>query len=85
MVPAPMVRAPVVSKIKGVVVEPILPNELRVRSAALIAVPARVVKIEPARALRVRLVPVRVIGEVILISPVVWVREREPAVIVPER
>ena len=78
-----MVRAPVVSRVKGLVVEPILPAALKVRDAALIAVPARVVKIEPAVAVRMRLAPIRVIGEVILISPVVWVRERAPAV--PER
>ena len=43
----------------------------------------RVVRIDPSCAVRVRLVVGRVMGAVILISPVVWVRKRVPAV--PER
>ena len=78
-----MVRVPVVSRVKGLAIDPISPVALRVRSAALIEVPARVVKIEPAGAVRVRLAPIRVIGEVIFMSPVVCTRERAPAV--PER
>ena len=57
-----------------------LPDALRVRSLAVIAVVVRVVRIEPADVVRVRLAPVRVMGEVMVMSPVVWVREREPAV-----
>ena len=60
-----------------------LPDALRVRSLAVIAVVVRVVRIEPADVVRVRLAPVRVMGAVMFMSPVVWMREREPAV--PER
>ena len=83
LAPAFMVRAPVVTRKNGLAIDPILPVALRVRSAALIAVPVRVVKIDPACAVRMRLAPTRVIGEVIFMAPVVCTRERAPAV--PER
>ena len=83
LIPALMVRAPVVVRMKGLVDEPILPTAVRVRSAAVIAVVVRLVVITPAAAVRVRLVVGRVMAEVMFMSPVVWVREREPAV--PER
>ena len=77
-----MVRVPVVSRVKGLAIDPISPAAFKVRDEAVIAVPVRVVRIAPTCAVRMRLVPVRVIGEVILISPVVWVRERDEAVMI---
>ena len=78
-----MVSAPVVVRMKGLVDEPMLPAAVRVRLLAVIAVAVKVVRIAPAVAVRVRLAPVRVMGAVMFMSPVVWMREREPAV--PER
>ena len=71
LVPALMVSAPVVVKMKGLVDEPMLPAALRVRLLAVIAVVVRVVVRAPVGALRVRLVPVRLMAEVMLIAPVV--------------
>ena len=78
-----MVRVPVEVRAMGLSAEPTLPDAVRVRSAEVIAVVVRLARIAPAVALRVRLAPVRVMGAVMFMSPVVWVREREPAV--PER
>ena len=80
LVPALMVRVPEEDRTKGLVDEPILPAALRVRLLAVMAVVVRLVRIAPADVVRVRLAPVRVMGEVMFMSPVVWVREREPAV-----
>ena len=85
LVPALMVSAPVVVRMKGLVDEPILPAAVRVRLLAVIAVAVRLVVIAPAVALRVRLVVGRVMAEVMFVSPVVWVREREDEVMVAER
>ena len=77
LVPALMVSAPVVVRMKGLVDEPMLPAALRARLLAVMAVAVRLVVIAPAVAVRVRLVPVRLMAEVMFMSPVVWVRERE--------
>ena len=80
LVPALMVREPVVVRMKGLVDEPMLPAALRARLLAVREVVVRVVRIEPADVVRVRLAPVKVMGAVMFMSPVVWMREREPAV-----
>ena len=85
LVPALMVREPVVVRMKGLLLDPILPAALRVRLMAVIAVVVRLVRIAPADVVRVRLAPVRVMGEVMVMSPVVWVRERKGEVMVAER
>ena len=84
-VPALMVRDPAVERMKGLAFDPILPAALRVREPVVIVAEVRVVVIAPVAEVRMRLVVGRLIGEVIFISPVVWVRERSPAVIVSER
>ena len=54
-------------------------DAVRVSSSAVMVavVGERVVRIAPTDAVRVRLVPLKSIAEVMLMSPVVWVRERE--------
>ena len=84
-VPEVRVRAPVVVRMKGVADEPMLPAAVRVRLFAVMAGVVRVVVIAPAVALRVRLVPLKSIAEEIVMSPVVWVREREDEVMVAAR
>ena len=83
-VPEVRVRAPVVVRTIGLLLDPMLPAALMVRSADVIAVVVRVVRIAPAVAVRVRLVVGRLMAEVMLIAPVVWVREREDEVMVAE-
>ena len=77
LVPALMVREPVVVRMKGLVDEPMLPAALRARLLAVMAVAVRLVVIAPADAVRVRLVVGRLMAEVMFMSPVVWMRERE--------
>ena len=77
LVPALMVSAPVVVRMKGLVDEPMLPAALRARLLAVMAVAVRLVVIAPAVAVRVRLVVGRLMAEVMFMSPVVWVREKE--------
>ena len=85
LVPALMVSAPVVVRMKGLVDEPMLPAALRARLLAVMAVAVRLVVIAPAVAVRVRLVPVRLMAEVMFMAPVVWVRERADEVMIAER
>ena len=85
LAPALMVSAPVVVRMKGLLLDPILPAALRVRLLAVMAVVVRLVRIAPAVAVRVRLVMGEVMGEVMGIAPVVWVRVREDEVMVAER
>ena len=51
----------------------------------VVVVGERVVRIDPSCAVRVRLVAGRFMAEVMFMSPVVWVREREDEVMVAER
>ena len=79
------VRAPVVVRTIGLLLDPMLPAAVVVRSATVIAVAVRVVRIEPADAVRVRLVVGKLMVAVRVMSPVVWVREREDEVMVAAR
>ena len=80
LVPALRVRVPEEDRTKGLVDEPMLAAAVRERLLAVMAVAVRLVVIAPAAVVRVRLAPVRVMGAVMFMSPVVWVRDREPAV-----
>ena len=73
---------------KGLESKPIEPDAMRVRLSAVIMASVetgRVVRIEPANAVRVRLVPLKSIAEEMVMSPVVWVRERLDELIVAVR
>ena len=59
-----------------------LPDALRVREEELIAGVVNVVVMSPDSAVREREVKERFMGEEIVISPVVWAREREVVVMV---
>ena len=73
-----MMSAPESKKIKGLLSDPILPAAVRMREWEAITGVVKVVKIEPADAVREReVVEGKVMGEEIVISPVVWARERE--------
>ena len=67
--------------------DPIVSDALRVSSSAVMVavVGERVVRIDPSCAMRVRLVPLKSIAEEMVMSPVVWVRERLDELIVAVR
>ena len=88
-VPGVKLSEPVVElRTKGLESKPIEPDAMRVRLSAVIMASVetgRVVRIDPSCAVRVRLVPLKSIAEEMVMSPVVWVREREDEVMVAAR